>query len=191
MSVATRVLVLLAVYGLVFSVAWFDRRRLDRAERRTFWVLFVAWSVSVPLINYGGYRLGLVGPMPWLNNLLHGVVWVGVVLTYLFLAVRHLHIAVQFMAFAFFSLVVRYVEYRLFGVWEHPHFLHVFRGTEASLLGWSFVDGFIPLLDLGLLALLRGRVPGLVTREGVRATEPGRPAGGGSGSAGGSVPPSS
>lgn len=165
MSEPARILVLLGVYASVFLVAWLDRRRLDAAEKRTFLMLFAVWSVSVVAINYGGYRLGVIGFIPWLNNLLHAVVWVGGVLTYLFLAVRHLHIVVQFMAFSFFSLVVRYAEFRLFGVWDHPHFLHAFRGTEASILGWSFVDGFIPLLDLGLLALVRRRVPGLVMRE--------------------------
>lgn len=158
----TRVAVLLLLYASVFLVAWFDKRTLDAAERKTFVVLWAVWAPAVLLVNYLGAILGAITFIPWLNNVLHAVVWVGIVLTYLFLAVRHLHIALQFMAFAFFSLIVRLGEFALFGVWDHPHFLWVFRGTEASLLGWSFVDGFIPLIDLALLAVLRSKVPGLI-----------------------------
>lgn len=161
-----KVAVLLMLYASVFGVAWYDKRTLDAEERKTFWVLWGIWSVAVLLINYLGALLGVITFIPWLNNVLHAFVWVGVVLTYLFLAVRHLPIAVQFMAFAFFSLVVRLGEFALFGVWDHPHFLWAFRGTEASLLGWSFVDGFIPLIDLALLAVLRKKVPGLIRGPG-------------------------
>ncbi|NIP57423.1 MAG: hypothetical protein GWM92_04390 [Gemmatimonadetes bacterium] len=158
--------VLLLLYASVFLVAWYDKRTLDRAERRTFGLLWGIWSVAVVLINYLGSLLGVITFIPWINNVLHAGVWVGIVLTYLFLALRRLPIAVQFIAVAFFSLMVRLGEFALFGLWDHPHFLWAFRGTEASLVGWSFVDGFIPLIDLALLAVLRRKVPGLIPGPG-------------------------
>ena len=172
MSVPASIGVLLILYGLIFLAAWYDKRKLDATERKTFWVFYFFWSITVFIINYLGSLIGVFSFLPWLNNFLHTFVWIGVVLTWMFLAIRHLHFAVQFMAFALFSLVVRYSEYKLFGVWDHDHFLFAFRGTDAYILGWSFIDGFYPVGAFILLALLRKRVPGLVSRGAATTSNP-------------------
>lgn len=158
----TRIIALLLLYGLIFLVAWYDRRTLDAAEKKTFRVFWLFWSVTIFVVNYLGYLIGVFSFLPWLNNFLHTFVWIGVVLTYLFLAVRREHIVVQFLAFAGFSLAVRYAEHKLFDVWNHDHFLYLFRGTEAYILGWSFIDGFYPIAAFLVLRLLAKGVSGLV-----------------------------
>ncbi len=158
------ILTILLLYALIFLVAWYDKRTLDAAEKKTFWVLFPFWAVTIFVANYLGYLLGILAFLPWFpNNFLHTFAWIGIVLTYLFLAVRNQHLVVQFMAFAAFSLVVRYAEYKLFGVWDLDHFLFVFPGTDAFIIGWSFVDGVYPIVTFLVLRLFAKVIPGLIS----------------------------
>jgi hypothetical protein len=59
----------------------------------------------------------------------------------MFIAIRHQHPVLQFMAYGGFSLIIRYAEYNLFGVWDFAHLLFLFPGTHAYIVGWSFFDG--------------------------------------------------
>jgi len=157
-----RLLAILLVYAAIFLVAWYDKKKLDTAERRTFWFLYLFYAVTIFIVNYLGYLVGIFSFLPWLNSFLHTFVWIGIVLSYLFVAIYKEPIAVQFLAFAFLSLAVRYSEYKLFGVWNHDHFLYLFRGTDAYILGWSFVDGFYSVATFPLLKLVSRKIPGLV-----------------------------
>ena len=155
-------LVILVLYFLVFIVAWFDKRKLDGSERKTFLMLFLVWSVTIFIANYLGYKMGILSFMPWVNNFLHAFVWIGVCLSYMFLALRKQHIITQFMAYASFSLVIRYTEYKIFGVWEHDNCLNAVQGTDAYIIGWSFIDGGYGIVTILLLKLLSKKIRGLV-----------------------------
>ncbi len=164
------ILTVLVLYLIVFVVVWYDKRKLDASERKTFLVLYFFWSILIFIANYVGYLLGILSFLPWWpNNFLHTFVWIGVCLTYLFLALRQQHQVVQFMAFASFSLVVRYAEFKIFGVWEMDHFLHVIRGNDAYIIGWSFIDGFFGVVTMLVLKLFSKWIDGLVVVSGNRA----------------------
>src|SRR5712691_971940 len=153
MSDPVRLLAILLLYAAIFLVAWYDKRKLDDAERRTFRLLWLFWSVTIFFANYIGYLVGIFSFLPWLNNFLHTFVWIGIVLSYLFVSIYKESVVFQFLAFAFLSLAVRYSEYKLFDVWNHDHFLFLFRGNDAYILGWSFVDGFYSIATFLLLKL--------------------------------------
>ena len=157
------IVAILLLYASVLFVAWWHKRKLDAAERKTFLVIYLVWAISIFFINYLGYLVGIFSFLPWFpNNFLHTFVWIGISLTYLFLAIREENIVVQFMAFAVFSLVIRYAEYRIFGVWDGDHFLFAVDGTDAYIIGWSFVDGFYPMATFLLLRLLKKWINGLI-----------------------------
>jgi hypothetical protein len=115
--------------------------------------------------NYLLFRAGVMSFLPWLNNFLHTFVWIGVCLSYLYLGVRETQpLPIQIVAFATFSLIVKYAEHMLLGTWELDHFFHMFRGTFAYILGWSLADGLYPLITLYGLRLVSRWVPGLIVQ---------------------------
>lgn len=157
-----RVLALLLLYAGLFTIVRAIRPGIDRGEVRTFLVIAVGWSVSVFVANWLLYRAGLMSFLPWVNNFLHSFVWIGLVLAFLYLAVRRTQpMWAQFVIFATFSLIVKVAEQILFGTWEHEHFFHVFQGNLAYVLGWSLADGLYPVITLVGLRLLDRRIPGL------------------------------
>lgn len=158
-----RVLAVLLLYGALFVVARTYGWRGGGAERRTAQTVGVSWAVATFVINYLLSLAGLMSFMPWLANGLHTFVWIGGVLTVLYLGVRRSQpLWVQMVLFAVFSLVVKVGEQILFGTWEHGHFFHVFRGNTAYVLGWSLADGLYPPITLFGLRFLARRVSGLV-----------------------------
>lgn len=159
----------LRVFGLfLFYVALFviirtHKRRIALHEQKTFFVIGGVWAVAVFAANYLLYRAGLMSFLPWVNNFMHTFLWIGVCLTWLYLGIREDQpLAVQFVVFATFSLIVKYAEQLVFGTWDHGHFFHVFRGNFAYVLGWSLADGLYPPLTLVGLRLLARRVSGLI-----------------------------
>jgi hypothetical protein len=160
---AKTVLGLLAFYAALFVVIRTYQRRIEPKERKTFFTIALLWAVSVFVANYLLFRAGLMSFLPWINNFMHTFLWIGICLTFLYLGVRGREsMAVQFVMFATFSLIVKYAEQLLLGTWDHPHFFHVFRGNFAYILGWSLADGLYPLLTLHGLRLLRKWIPGLI-----------------------------
>ena len=158
-----KIVAILILYASVLLVAWWHKRKLDAAERKTFVVIYLVWAISIFFINYLGYVIGVFSYLPWFpNNFLHTFVWIGISLSYLFMAIRKEHIVVQFMAFALFSLVIRYAEYKIFGVWNGDHFLFVVEGVDAYIIGWSYVDGFYSPATFILLRILKKWIPGLI-----------------------------
>ena len=157
-----RVAALLAFYAALFTVIRLIKPRIDPDERRTALVIGGTWAVSVFIANYVLYRVGLMSFLPWINNFMHTFLWIGICLTYLYLGVRERQsMVVQFILFATFSLIVKYAEQLLFGTWDHPNFLGIFRGNTAYVLGWSLADGLYPILTKYGLRLLARFIPGL------------------------------
>lgn len=158
-----RVLGLLALYAALFVIIRLVKPSVEPAERKTLFTIGAIWAVAVFIANYLLYRAGLMSFLPWLNNFMHTFLWIGVCLSFLYLGVREDQpMAVQFVVFATFSLVVKYAEQLLFGSWELDHFFHVFRGNFAYVIGWSLADGLCPPLTFYGLRLLGRWVPGLI-----------------------------
>ena len=157
------VLGLLALYAGLFVIIRLIKPSIEPAERKTLLTVGGVWAVAVFIANYLLYRAGLMSFLPWLNNFMHTFLWIGVCLSLLYLGVREDQpMAVQFVVFATFSLVVKYAEQLLFGTWELNHFFHVFRGNFAYVLGWSLADGLYPPLTFYGLRLLGRLIPGLI-----------------------------
>ena len=157
------VLALLAFYAALFVVIRTHKRRIEPEEKRTFFTIALLWAVSVFIANYLLFRAGFMSFLPWANNFMHTFLWIGICLSILYLGVRGKEsMAVQFVLFATFSLIVKYAERLLFGTWDHGHFFHVFRGNFAYILGWSLADGLYPPITLYGLRLLRKWIPGLI-----------------------------
>jgi hypothetical protein len=96
------------------------------------------------------------------TNFLHSFLWIGICLSWLYLGVREDQpIAVQILLFTTFSIIVKYAEQLAFGTWDLDHFLHVFDGNFAYVLGWSLADGSYPVITLLALRLAAGRIPRL------------------------------
>ena len=129
--------------------------------RRTFWTLYAGWAPGTLIGNYLLYKLGVMSFLPWLNNLLHTMVWIGLSLGLLYSAVHHRSGPFKFAVFALASFVVKVLENALLGTWELDHFFGL-HGRWAYILGWSLLDGFYPLLSETGLRLLSGVVPGLI-----------------------------
>jgi len=158
-----RVLAVLLLYGALYIVARTYNPSTPAVERRTALVIGLTWAVATFVLNYLLYRAGVMSFMPWLTNFLHTFVWIGGVLTVLYIGVRRrVSLASQMVIYAVFSLFVKIVEHTVFGTWDHPHFFYVFQGNAAYILGWSLADGLYPPLTLFGLRLLARRFPGLV-----------------------------
>jgi hypothetical protein len=162
MTTPLRVLAALALYASLWAVARTLRPAIAAHERKTFWVLWGTWGPLVFLANYLLYRAGVMSFLPWVNNLLHTLVWIGLVLAWLYLAVRGQPLLLQCLLFATFSVIVKVFEQVLFGTWEHGHFFGI-PGNTAYVLGWSLADGTYPVLSRWGLRLLGRWIPGLVT----------------------------
>lgn len=160
---AARVLAILLFYAALFSIIRAVKPRLEREELPTMALIASVWAVSVFVANYLLYRAGLMSFLPWVNNFMHTFVWIGLCLSYLYLGVRDTQpMAVQFVIFATFSLIVKVAEQILFGTWDHPHFFHIFDGNTAYVLGWSLADGLYPPITYLGLRLVRQRAPALL-----------------------------
>jgi hypothetical protein len=157
-----RVLAVLGVYAVLLVVIWRIRPRIDRVELRTAAAIGLVWAVSVFVANYLLYRAGAMSYLPWVNNILHTFIWIGICLTILYLGVRETApMWQQFLLFFAFSLAVKYAEQWLFGTWEHDNFFGI-EGNFWYVLGWSLVDGSYPLLTRFVLRRAARGVPGLV-----------------------------
>jgi hypothetical protein len=159
-----RIVLLLLFYGGLFLIIrCMHCLPLTSAERPTFLLLGVAGAVTALVANYLLYRLGLMSFLPWVNNMLHSFVWIGIGFPYLFFAIRGRQpLLVQFLVFVALSLIVKYAEQLLFGTWEQEHFHHLIPGNLAYVLGWATMDGLYPVLIPPALRLVGRFLPGLV-----------------------------
>jgi hypothetical protein len=159
---AGRIAAVLLLYAALFIIVRVIQPRIAADERKTAWVIGASWAVSVFIMNFLLFKAGVMSFLPWVNNFMHTFLWIGVVLTFLYLGVRRSQpMAVQFVIFATFSLVVKVAEQIVFGTWEHGHFFHVFEGNLAYVIGWSLADGLYPPITFFGLRLVARFVPGL------------------------------
>lgn len=158
-----RVLVMLAVYGALLVTILPHAPRVAAAERRTWLVLGLVWGSCVFAANWLLFRLGAMSFLPWANNALHSLVWIGGCLGWLYLGVRSTRtLPMQIVLFAVYSLIVKYAERLVFGTWDLEHFFWILPGNAFYVLGWSLLDGLYPVISLLGLRLLGRRVSGLV-----------------------------
>lgn len=159
---APRVIVILAFYAALLMVIRLVEPRIEPYERRTAVAIGLGWAVPVFVANYLLYKAGLMSFLPWVTNFMHTFLWIGICLTFLYLGVREDQpMAVQVLLFATFSIIVKYAEQLAFGTWDLDHFLHVFDGNFAYVLGWSLADGTYPVITLFALRLAATRIPRL------------------------------
>ncbi|MDO8189232.1 hypothetical protein Q5424_23430 [Conexibacter sp. JD483] len=158
-----RVAALLVFYGALFvMVRALGTKTIEPRERRTFVAIGLVWGPSVFLANWLLYKAGAMSFLPWVNNALHTLLWIGFILTWLYLGVREREsLLVQCVLFATFSLIVKYAEQLLFGTWEHGSFFGI-GDNGAYVLGWSLADGTYPLLTLFGLRFASRWIRGLV-----------------------------
>ncbi len=157
-----RVLVVLAFYFALLVVIRLVKPQIEPFERRTFFVVGLCWAVPVFIANYVLYQAGAMSFLPWVTNFMHTFLWIGICLTFLYLGVREDQpMAVQFVVFATFSIIVKYAEQLAFGTWDLDHFFNVFDGNFAYVLGWSLADGLYPVITLFVLRLAGQRIPRL------------------------------
>jgi hypothetical protein len=158
-----RVLAVLAVYGAMFVIARTYNPATPAAERRSALVIGLSWAVAVFIMNFLLFKAGVMSFLPWTNNFLHTFVWIGGVLTVLYIGVRRrLSLASQMIVYAAFSLFIKLVEHAVFGTWDHGHFFHLFQGNAAYIVGWSLADGLYPPITLFGLRFMARFIPGLV-----------------------------
>jgi hypothetical protein len=157
-----RVIAVLLFYAALLVVIRLIKPRIEPEERRTFAAIGVAWAVPVFLANYGLYKAGAMSYLPWVNNFMHTFLWIGIDLSWLYLAVRGRHsMLTQVIVFTTFSLIVKYAEQIVFGTWEHGSFFGI-EGNGSYVLGWSLADGTYPILTLYGLRLAGRYIPGLI-----------------------------
>jgi hypothetical protein len=151
----------LAVYAGLFLLMRQAVRRLEPGFRRTFGVLGLGWACSVFVGNYVFYRLGWMSFLPWVNNLLHTFLWIGLCLGYLYSDAHKKPLFEQVVLFILYSFLVKVAERALLGTWEKPSFFGL-GGNFTYLAGWSLLDGLYPLISLFGLRLLSRVIAGLV-----------------------------
>ena len=147
---------ILLLYAALFLIMQgFSSSKFNKDETKTFVITGILWAVSVFIGNYICYLIGIMSFIPWVNNFLHTFIWIGFCLTYLYITTRmRFPIWRQVLYFSIFSFIVKYAEQMLFGIWEHDHFMWIFEGNFAYILGWSLMDGLYPFItNLGLKML--------------------------------------
>ena len=152
----------LAVYGALFILMRYANERVELNFRKTFWILFVGWSVGVFFGNYLFYKLGIMSFLPWLNNFFHSFIWIGLCLSFLYAGAYRKPRWEQFALFAIFSFIVKCAEQMILGTWELDHFFYI-EGNLTYLVGWSLLDGLYPILSAFGLKLVSKFVTGVVT----------------------------
>jgi ABC-type transport system involved in cytochrome c biogenesis permease subunit len=157
-----RVIAMLLFYLALLTIIRVIKPRIEPEERRTAIAIGVTWAVPVFIANYLLYRADLMSFLPWVTNFMHTFLWIGIILTFLYLGVRtNQSMFTQIVLFTTFSLIVKYAEQIVFGTWDQDNFFHVFHGNGAYILGWSLADGTYPILTLYGLRLASRWIPGL------------------------------
>lgn len=158
----TDYLVVLAIYGALFIMMRYGNERVELNFRKTFWILFAGWSVSVFFGNYLFYRLGIMSFLPWLNNFLHTFIWIGLCLSFLYAGAYRKPLLEKIALFAIFSFIVKWAERTVLGTWELDHFFFI-HGNLAYIIGWSLMDGLYPIISAFGLKLVSKSVTGVIT----------------------------
>lgn len=160
----TPYLLIVALYFSLFLIIQaFRIGGIRSSEKKTFYIIGGLWASLVFIGNYGFYKMGIMSFIPWINNGLHTFIWIGMVLTYLYMSTRFTYpIWRQVIYFSIFSFIVKYAEQMLFGIWELDHFFWIFKGNFAYVLGWSIMDGLYPYISNFGLKIMSKYIKGLV-----------------------------
>jgi len=154
----------LVLYGCMFLLIRHGYRRLELNFRKSFWTLYFAITPCVFIANYLLYLAGVMSFLPWLNNAFHCFLWIGLCLTYLYAGIRNRGFFEQFALCAILSFIVKLGEHWILGTWELNHFFLI-PGWLAYVVGWSLMDGLLPLLNKITLRILGNVVEGVGTVE--------------------------
>lgn len=158
-----RVLAMLLFYAALLTIVRVIKPSIEPEERRTAVAIGLTWAVPVFVANYLLYKADLMSFLPWVTNFMHTFLWIGIVLTFLYLGVRsNQSMFTQIVLFTTFSLIVKYAEQIVFGTWDQDNFFHVIDGNGAYILGWSLADGTYPVLTLYGLRIASRWIPGLI-----------------------------
>jgi hypothetical protein len=106
--------------------------------------------------NYLFYRLGVMAFLPWLNNIMHSVIWVGACLGWLYYCTHGRPLWEQFVLFAFTSFIIKMAENLLLGTWGMERYLGI-ENPYAYLIVMSLVDGFYPIISRWVIRALAKR----------------------------------
>ena len=155
---------ILVIYLMLFmTIKGFRNGGLQSKEMKTYWLIGILWGLGVFIGNFVLYKIGVMSFTPWILNGLHTFIWIGLVLSYLYITTRmQTPIWRQVLYFIVFSFIVKYAEKIIFNSWEHDHFFWVFKGNFAYILGWSIMDGLYPFITKFGLRLLSRRMSGLL-----------------------------
>lgn len=154
-------IIVLLVYAALFVLMRYAHPVVELNFRTTFRVLYVGWGFGVFIGNYLFYLLGIMSFLPWVNNALHTLVWIGLCLGFLYAGCHTHPMPEQIALFFLFSLFVKWTERTVLGTWELNHFFFV-HGNLAYLLGWSLLDGLYPLISIAGLKVVSRFVDGVV-----------------------------
>src|SRR5690242_12051876 len=140
-------------------------------SRKTYVILYFTFAIVGFVANYLLYLAGVMSFLPWLNNIIHTFVWLGVCLGFLYIGVYRRPLWEQLVMFTVFSFVIKLAEHQVLWTWEMDHFFFV-PGNLAYMLGWSLVDGLIPIGSAIWLKVLSKYIPGLLVPQWLTGAQP-------------------
>ena len=142
----TEYLLVMMVYLQMFLLIRYPKPVVELNYRGTFKFLALLWIFLMFTGNYLFFMLGVMSFLPWLNNLIHSFLWIGVCLTWLYYCSNQRPAWEQFIHFSFTSFVVKMAEHQLLGSWSRDSYLGIDHPL-AYLIAMSLVDGFYPLIS--------------------------------------------
>jgi hypothetical protein len=149
-------LLVIGIYGLLFLFIRYPKPTLELNYKANFIFLVALWAFLMFTGNYLFYRLGVMSFLPWLNNLLHSFVWVGICLGWLYYCTHQRPLWEQFIFFAFTSFIVKMAEHMILGTWSMESYLGI-QSPYAYIIAMSIVDGFYPIISRWVLNALGKR----------------------------------
>lgn len=146
----------LLIYGLMFLLIRYPKPKLELNYKANFFFLFGLWAFLMFTGNYLFYRLDVMAFLPWLNNAMHSIIWVGACLGWLYYCTHQRPMWEQFILFAFTSFIIKMAEYSILGTWNMESYLGI-QSPYAYIIVMSLVDGFYPIISRWLINALSKR----------------------------------
>ena len=154
-------LIVLLLYVALFMVMRHAKPAVELNFRRTYWVLYFGWSISVFFGNYLFFKLDIMSFLPWLNNFIHTFIWIGFCLGFLYAGSYQKPFWEQFILFTVFSFIVKTIEHDVLGTWELEYFFTI-PGNRAYIVGWSVMDGLYPIISVMGLKIVAKFTRGII-----------------------------
>ena len=150
------------MYGFLFLVMRYANDRIELNFRKTYWVLYIGWSIAMFAGNYFFFSVNLMSFLPWLNDFIHSFIWIGFCLGFLYAGCYKRPMVEQMFLCSFFSFIVKMTEHMVLGTWDKTDFLF-FHGWFPYVVSMSLVDGLYPILSMLGLRVLSKKIDGLVS----------------------------